>query len=95
MVLQQKPTDLILIDIYSREFDGVSLVRQLCEQGVVFVLLLTAINMKSISGSLPGMDECVVNIKPWLRRKVDPDPGSPRYIHTEAGLGYKFQDTQI
>jgi len=87
MVLQQKPTDLIVIDIYSREFDGVSLVRQLCEQGVVFVLLQTAINneIHILETYQAGVDECVVNIKPWLRRKVDPDPGSPRYIHTEGG----------
>jgi DNA-binding response OmpR family regulator len=181
--------DLIVIDMYSREFDGVSLVSQLREQGVVPVLLLTAINNEThiLEAYQAGVDECVVKpispalflvkVKAWLRRswsmpaesldplqvgglrldptrrqvtteneqvikltnlefrllhllmshpgwvittedivqkvwgyygngdsnllknvvyrlrrKVDPDPGSPRYIHTEAGLGYKFQD---
>jgi two-component system, OmpR family, response regulator RegX3 len=27
-----------------------------------------------------------------LRQKVEPDPGSPRYIQTVRGLGYKFVD---
>lgn len=25
-----------------------------------------------------------------LRRKIEPDPGNPRYIHTERGIGYRF-----
>jgi len=25
-----------------------------------------------------------------LRRKLDPDPPRPRYLHTEAGMGYRF-----
>ena len=26
-----------------------------------------------------------------LRRKLEPDPGTPRYITTEAGVGYRFE----
>lgn len=25
-----------------------------------------------------------------IRRKLEPDPGRPRYFHTEAGMGYRF-----
>ena len=25
-----------------------------------------------------------------LRRKIEPDPGAPRYITTELGVGYRF-----
>jgi len=25
-----------------------------------------------------------------LRRKLEPDPGNPRYLHTEPGMGYRF-----
>jgi two-component system KDP operon response regulator KdpE len=25
-----------------------------------------------------------------LRKKLEPDPASPRFIHTEAGVGYRF-----
>ena len=54
--------DLIVIDTYAREFDGISLVRQIREQGVVPILLLTAINNETISWKLyqAGVDECVI-----------------------------------
>jgi len=26
----------------------------------------------------------------WLRRKLEPDPGHPKYIHTVRGIGYLF-----
>jgi two-component system KDP operon response regulator KdpE len=25
-----------------------------------------------------------------LRRKLEPDPAHPRYLHTEPGMGYRF-----
>ncbi len=28
----------------------------------------------------------------YLRQKIEPDPGSPRYIFTERGVGYRFVD---
>jgi len=28
-----------------------------------------------------------------LRRKLEPEPGSPRYFITAAGLGYRFDAT--
>jgi len=183
--------DLIVIDAYADEFGGVSLAGQLREQGVVPIILLTAINNEThlLEAYQAGVDECVIKpvspalflakIKAWLRRswtmpaesldviqvgglqldptrrqvttddqqnisltnlefrllhllmthpgwvlttedivlkvwgnygngdsnllknvvyrlrrKIDPDHNNPRYIHTEAGLGYKFQDTQ-
>ena len=182
--------DLIIIDAYAREFDGINLVRQLREQGVVPIILLTPVNNETyiLETYRAGVDECVikpvspalfqVKVKAWLRRswsmpaesldvlkagglqldptrrqvitddqqtinltnlefrllhllmshpgwvmttedivlkiwgyhgngdssllknvvyrlrrKIDPDQGNPRYIHTEAGLGYKFQDS--
>jgi len=27
-----------------------------------------------------------------LRRKLEPDPGEPRYVLTTYGIGYKFTD---
>ena len=26
-----------------------------------------------------------------LRRKIEPDPARPQYIHTEPGVGYRFR----
>ena len=28
-----------------------------------------------------------------LRRKIEPDEGSPRHIRTEPGVGYRFSDS--
>lgn len=40
-----------------------------------------------------GDSNLLKNVVYRLRRKIDPDPVHPRYIHTEAGIGYKYQDT--
>jgi len=183
--------DLIVIDMYFSEFDGIGLVREIRQQGVVPILLLTPNNNEThiLEAYQAGVDECVVKpispalflvkVKAWLRRswsmpaesldtiqvgglcldptrrqvttrdeqvisltnlefrllhllmthpgwvittedivqkvwgyygngdstllknvvyrlrrKVDPDPSNPRFIHTESGLGYKYQDIQ-
>ena len=183
--------DLVVIDMLSSEFDGISLVSQLREQAIVPILLLTPRNNEThtLEAYQAGVDECVVkpispalflvkvkallrrtwsmpaeslatlqvgglrldptrreviteneeiikltnlefrllhilmthpgwvlttediiqkvwgyygngdsnllkNVVYRLRRKIDPDPANPRYIHTEVGLGYKFQDIQ-
>ena len=26
-----------------------------------------------------------------LRRKLEPDPARPRWLHTEPGMGYRYQ----
>ncbi|RGE23670.1 winged helix-turn-helix domain-containing protein [Leucobacter sp. wl10] len=31
---------------------------------------------------------------PQLRKKLEPDPVQPRYLLTEAGMGYRFQPEQ-
>jgi two-component system KDP operon response regulator KdpE len=28
----------------------------------------------------------------YLRQKIEPDPGHPKYVLTERGLGYRFID---
>jgi DNA-binding response OmpR family regulator len=185
----EKVPDLIVIDMYSYEFDGIDLVSQLRELGVVPILLLTPVNNETqiLQAYNAGVDECVVKpvspilfllkVKAWLRRtwsmqaesldviqvgglkldptrrlvsdengqvtkltnlefrllyllmthpgwvltteeiilkvwgyygdgdstllknvvyrlrrKIDPDPNKPRFIHTEAGSGYRYQD---
>lgn len=38
-----------------------------------------------------GDSNLLKNVVYRLRRKIDPDPNNPRFIYTEAGLGYRFQ----
>ena len=38
-----------------------------------------------------GDRDLLKNVVYRLRRKIDPDPNHPRFIFTEAGLGYRFQ----
>jgi two-component system KDP operon response regulator KdpE len=30
-----------------------------------------------------------------LRRKLEPDPSQPRYLHTEPGMGYRFEPGEV
>jgi DNA-binding winged helix-turn-helix (wHTH) protein len=38
-----------------------------------------------------GDSALLKNVVYRLRRKIEPDPGQPRYLLTESSLGYKFQ----
>ena len=38
-----------------------------------------------------GDSSLLKNVVYRLRRKLEPDPQNPRYIFTEAGMGYRFQ----
>ena len=38
-----------------------------------------------------GDSNLLKNLVYRLRRKIEPDHNSPRYIHSEPGIGYKFQ----
>ncbi len=43
----------------------------------------------------PGDGALLKNLVYRLRRKIELDSGGWRYIHTEAGVGYKFQPVQV
>ena len=38
-----------------------------------------------------GNSRLLKNLIYRLRRKIEPDPNTPLYIHTESGIGYRFQ----
>ena len=38
--------------------------------------------------------ECLRTFVRQLRKKIEDDPGTPRYILTESGIGYRFVDPQ-
>jgi DNA-binding winged helix-turn-helix (wHTH) protein len=37
-------------------------------------------------------DESLAQLIRRLRKKIEPDPSDPRYIHTVPGRGYRFQE---
>jgi two-component system KDP operon response regulator KdpE len=42
----------------------------------------------------PGYADATGNLRLYmtqLRRKLEPDPGRPRWLHTEPGMGYRYQ----
>ena len=42
----------------------------------------------------PGYTEATGNLRLYmtqLRRKLEPDPARPRWLHTEPGMGYRYQ----
>lgn len=61
------------------------------EPGRVFTRgqLLDAVHGVSFESYERAIDAHVKN----LRRKIEPTPGSPRYIETVHGIGYRFADT--
>jgi two-component system, OmpR family, alkaline phosphatase synthesis response regulator PhoP len=50
--------------------------------------LLDAVRGADVDAFERAIDAHVKNI----RRKIEPDPRSPRYVHTVYGIGYKFAD---
>jgi DNA-binding response OmpR family regulator len=76
------------IDLTPTEFELLAtLVRQ---PGRVFTRsqLLDAIHGVAIETYERAIDAHVKN----LRRKLEPDPRNPRYVHTVHGVGYRFAD---
>jgi two-component system OmpR family response regulator len=50
--------------------------------------LLEAVHGVAFDGYDRSVDSHIKN----LRRKIEPDPRQPRYIHTVYGVGYRFED---
>jgi two-component system KDP operon response regulator KdpE len=45
----------------------------------------------------PGYSDATGNLRLYmtqLRRKLEPDPARPRWLHTEPGMGYRYQPDQ-
>jgi two-component system KDP operon response regulator KdpE len=45
----------------------------------------------------PGYTQAAGNLRLYmtqLRRKLEPDPGRPRWLITERGMGYRFHPAQ-
>jgi two-component system, OmpR family, alkaline phosphatase synthesis response regulator PhoP len=77
-----------LVDLTPTEFQLLATLAR--EPGRVFTRsqLLDAVHGVSIESYERAIDAHVKNI----RRKIEPEPGSPRYVVTVHGVGYRFAD---
>ena len=77
-----------LVDLTPTEFQLLSTL--VAEPGRVFTRgqLLDAVHGVAIESYERAIDAHVKNI----RRKIEPEPGSPRYLQTVHGVGYRFAD---
>jgi DNA-binding response OmpR family regulator len=76
------------VDLTPTEFQLLATLAR--EPGRVFTRsqLLDAVHGVAIESYERAIDAHVKNI----RRKIEPDPGSPRYVVTVHGVGYRFAD---
>jgi two-component system, OmpR family, alkaline phosphatase synthesis response regulator PhoP len=77
-----------LVDLTPTEFQLLATLAR--EPGRVFTRsqLLDAVHGVAIESYERAIDAHVKNI----RRKIEPEPGSPRYVVTVHGVGYRFSD---
>jgi len=78
----------MLVDLTPTEFQLLATLAR--EPGRVFTRsqLLDAVHGVAIESYERAIDAHVKNI----RRKIEPEPGSPRYVVTVHGVGYRFAD---
>src|SRR5688500_15263111 len=86
--MQVTADDHVLEELTSTEFD--LLVEMARHPGRVFsrMQLLNALHGVAFESYERAIDAHIKNI----RRKIEPNPGEPRYILTVYGVGYKFGD---
>ena len=85
----QARVDSRVVELTSTEFE--LLATMMRQPGRVFTRgqLLDAIRGQQVESFERAIDAHVKN----LRRKLEADPGNPRYVLTVYGVGYKFTDT--
>lgn len=70
------PTEFAILDLLAREAGKPVTIRQIIGR---------------VWGGAPGTSPDVVRVHVGsLRRKIEPDPATPRYVVTEPWLGYRF-----
>ena len=59
-------------------------------------LMTRGMLLTDVWGPLHGNDSGYLRLyMAQLRRKLEPDPGHPRYLVTESGMGYRFSPAGI
>jgi len=78
------------IDLTPTEFD---LLRVLMEQAG-YVFTRSELIRKGLGADYEGIDRTLDSHIRNLRRKIEPDPTNPTYIHTIYGVGYRLSSEQ-
>jgi DNA-binding response OmpR family regulator len=76
------------IDLTTTEFDLLAALTSPAGRVFTRAQLLDSLRGVSFESYERAIDSHIKN----LRRKLEPDPGSPRYVQTVYGVGYRFND---
>jgi DNA-binding response OmpR family regulator len=79
-----------VIDVSAREFDILRLLAEAAGRVVERQQLFTSVWGPSFYGDERALD---VYIR-MIRKKIEPDPGRPVYLHTVRGVGYRLAEEQ-
>src|SRR5947209_9382947 len=77
-----------VIDVSAREFDILRLLAEAAERVVERQQLFASVWGPSFFGDERALD---VYIR-MIRKKIEPDPSSPMYLHTVRGVGYRLAE---
>src|SRR6266852_2447544 len=77
-----------VIDVSAREFDILRLLAEAAERVVERQQLFASVWGPSFFGDERALD---VYIR-MIRKKIEPDPSAPMYIHTVRGVGYRLSE---
>jgi DNA-binding response OmpR family regulator len=80
-----------VIDISAREFDILRRLAEAAGRAVERQQLFTSVWGPSFYGDERALD---VYIR-MIRKKIEPDPGRPIYLHTVRGVGYRLADDWV
>src|SRR4030088_902367 len=79
-----------VIDVSAREFDILRLLAEAAGRVVERQVLFTTVWGPSFYGEERARDVYVR----MIRKKIEPDPGRPIYLHTVRGVGYRLAEEQ-
>src|SRR5258708_9510690 len=77
-----------VIDVSAREFDILRLLAEAAERVVERQQLFASVSGPSFYGDERALD---VYIR-MIRKKIEPDPSNPMYLHTVRGVGYRLAE---
>src|SRR5438093_1525704 len=77
-----------VIDLSAREFDILKLLAEAVGRVVERQQLFASVWGPGFYGDERALD---VYIR-MIRKKIEPDPGRPRYLHTVRGVGYRLAE---